>query len=79
MIIGLLICCNVTGGKRSWPELVGEIGQAAAVKIERENPNVRAIVVVEGTPTPTKEVKCDRVWVWIDPNGAVTRAPSVRY
>ncbi|PQQ17530.1 hypothetical protein Pyn_26181 [Prunus yedoensis var. nudiflora] len=72
-------CIPRVGVKRSWPELVGEIWEAAAVKIERENPNVRAIIVVEGTPTPTKDLKCARVWVWIDPNGVVTRAPSVRY
>ncbi|BFG42845.1 hypothetical protein CerSpe_291190 [Prunus speciosa] len=71
-------CIPRVGGKRSWPELVGEIGEAAAVKIERENPNVRAIIVVESTPSPTKDRKCDKVWVWIDTNGVVTRVPGVR-
>ncbi|PQP91651.1 hypothetical protein Pyn_25898 [Prunus yedoensis var. nudiflora] len=33
---------------RSWPELVGELGSCSR-KIERENPNVRAIIVVEST------------------------------
>lgn len=74
----MLQTCNVTEGKRSWPELVGEIGKAAAVKIERENPNVGAILVEEGTPSPTKDRKCDKVRVWIDQNGVVTRVPSVR-
>ncbi|XP_021806089.1 uncharacterized protein LOC110750124 [Prunus avium] len=71
-------CIPGVGGKRSWPELVGEIGEAAAVKIERENPNVRAIIVAESTPSPTKDRKCDKVWVWIDTNGVVTRVPGVR-
>ncbi|XP_021831396.1 uncharacterized protein LOC110771406 [Prunus avium] len=71
-------CIPRVGGKRSWPELIGEIGEAAAVKIERENPNVRAIIVVESTPSPTKDRNCDKVWVWIDTNGVVTRVPSVR-
>ncbi|KAI5315656.1 hypothetical protein L3X38_044832 [Prunus dulcis] len=71
-------CIPRVAGKRSWPELVGEIGEAAAVKIERENPNVRAIILVEGTPSPTKDLNCDKVWVWMDPKGVVTRVPRVR-
>ncbi|BBN68560.1 Serine protease inhibitor, potato inhibitor I-type family protein [Prunus dulcis] len=68
--------CPLQAGKRSWPELVGETGEAAAVKIERENPNVRAIILVEGTPSPTKDLNCDKVRVWIDQNGVVTRVPK---
>ncbi|CAL8178188.1 unnamed protein product [Prunus armeniaca] len=71
-------CIPRVEGKRSWPELVGQIGKSAAVKIERENPNVGAIIVEEGTPSPTKDRKCDKVRVWIDQNGVVTRVPSVR-
>ncbi|KAL6271501.1 hypothetical protein ACE6H2_028412 [Prunus campanulata] len=47
-------------------------------KIERENHNVRAIVILEGTPTTTtRDLRCDRVWVWVNRNGIVTDAPQV--
>ncbi|KAJ8650391.1 hypothetical protein MRB53_003414 [Persea americana] len=59
-------------GKRSWRELVGVKGQIAATTIERENPLVHAHVVLEGTVV-THDFRCDRVWVWVDSNGIVTR------
>ncbi|KAI8523006.1 hypothetical protein RHMOL_Rhmol13G0041100 [Rhododendron molle] len=37
-------------GKHEWPEVVGTRGEAAAAKIERENPDVHAIVLRDGTP-----------------------------
>ncbi|GAB2282290.1 hypothetical protein Dimus_016838 [Dionaea muscipula] len=63
-------------GKQVWPELVGESGAAAAAKIHRENRLVHPIVLPEGTPV-TKDFRCDRVWVWVDPRGIVIRAPRV--
>ncbi|KAF8394317.1 hypothetical protein HHK36_020524 [Tetracentron sinense] len=63
-------------GKNSWPELVGENGETAAAKIEKENHNVDAIVLLEGTPV-TKDFRCNRVWVWVDEKGNVTRAPRI--
>ncbi|GMH27972.1 hypothetical protein Nepgr_029815 [Nepenthes gracilis] len=49
-------------------------GPAAAAIIERENSNVHAIVLPEGTPV-TRDFRCDRVWVWIDRNGSVVSPP----
>ncbi|XVF21635.1 hypothetical protein REPUB_Repub12eG0107400 [Reevesia pubescens] len=63
-------------GKNSWPELVGKNGESAKTKIERENPNVGAIVLLDGTPV-TRDFRCDRVWVWVNENGRVVRAPTV--
>ncbi|XP_052170045.1 inhibitor of trypsin and hageman factor-like [Diospyros lotus] len=63
-------------GKKAWPELVGADGEAAAAAIERENPAVKAIVLPDGTPV-TKDFRCNRVWVWVDPNGVVLREPRV--
>ncbi|KAI5315835.1 hypothetical protein L3X38_045011 [Prunus dulcis] len=62
-------------GKKSWPEVVGQSGEDAAAKIERENHNVRAIVILEGSAT-TLDRRCDRVWVWVNRNGIVTKAPK---
>ncbi|KAL0419800.1 UNVERIFIED_CONTAM: Proteinase inhibitor [Sesamum radiatum] len=63
-------------GKNSWPELVGKKGDDAAVVIEKQNPNVNAIVLKDGTPVP-KDFRCDRVWVWVDDYGVVVRAPVI--
>ncbi|CAK7346455.1 unnamed protein product [Dovyalis caffra] len=63
-------------GKSSWPELARTNGEAAAATIERENRNVDAIVLREGTPV-TQDFRCDRVWVWVDDRGVVTQAPQI--
>ena len=63
-------------GKNSWPELVGANGQEAARTIEKENKNVDARVVREGTIVPL-DFRCDRVWVWVNDNNIVTRVPIV--
>lgn len=55
---------------------MGADGRAAVVKIERENGRVNAIVVRDGSPV-TLDFRCDRVWVWVNGNGRVTRAPRI--
>ncbi|PWA76143.1 inhibitor of trypsin and hageman factor [Artemisia annua] len=63
-------------GKSSWPELVGATGEGAAARIERENPHVDAIVLLDGSPT-TKDFRCNRVWVWVNSHGVVIRPPKI--
>ncbi|PWA64721.1 hypothetical protein CTI12_AA263550 [Artemisia annua] len=63
-------------GKSSWPELVGATGEAAATTIERENPLVDAIVILEGSPV-TFDFRCDRVWVVVDSCGIVIQPPTI--
>ncbi|PON31725.1 Proteinase inhibitor [Parasponia andersonii] len=63
-------------GKNSWPELVGTNGEDAAEQIEKENTNVDAIVVLEGTGVP-EDFRCNRVWVWVNSYGVVTQAPQI--
>ncbi|PON31726.1 Proteinase inhibitor [Trema orientale] len=63
-------------GKNSWPELVGVNGQEAARTIDKENKNVAARVVREGTFV-TQDFRCDRVWVWVNDYNIVTRVPHV--
>ncbi|WCJ22697.1 Proteinase inhibitor [Euphorbia peplus] len=62
-------------GKTSWPELVGKKGEEAAKTIEQENGSVRAIVLKDGTPVTT-DFRCDRVWVWVNDDKVVVRAPK---
>ncbi|KAL7160369.1 hypothetical protein ABFS83_01G090700 [Erythranthe nasuta] len=63
-------------GKRSWSELVGVPGNVAATTIERENRLVNAIIVPPGNSIIT-DFRCDRVWVFVNGNGNVTRVPSI--
>ncbi|CAK8572075.1 unnamed protein product [Lathyrus sativus] len=63
-------------GKRSWPELVGVDGKVAEGRIEKENPLVNAIIVLDGSFVPL-DFRCDRVWVWVDKHGIVTQIPKI--
>ncbi|KAH7837044.1 hypothetical protein Vadar_008874 [Vaccinium darrowii] len=63
-------------GKRAWPEVVGARGEAAAAKIEMENPDVHAIVLREGTPV-TRDFRCNRVRVFVNDHGVVVREPTI--
>ncbi|KAI3423278.1 uncharacterized protein J3R85_011247 [Psidium guajava] len=63
-------------GKDAWPELVGSNGDAAALKIESENPAVDAVVLREGTIVTT-DFRCDRVRVWVDGDRLVTQVPRI--
>ncbi|KAM5550241.1 hypothetical protein ABKV19_025319 [Rosa sericea] len=65
-------------GKGSWPELVGEHGEVAKGKIERENPNVTARIVVDGEMYVITDYDCFRVWVWVDKDdGTVVKTPII--
>lgn len=63
-------------GKKSWPELVGANGESAATVIERQNRNVDAIVVKDGTSV-IENFSCNRVWVWVNDCGVVIRTPVI--
>ncbi|GLT93226.1 hypothetical protein SLE2022_110270 [Rubroshorea leprosula] len=63
-------------GKSSWPELLGAKGEDAEATIERENPDVDAVVVLEGSVV-TADFLCTRVRVWVDTDGFVTRVPVI--
>lgn len=44
--------------------------------IERENSLVDAVIVLEGSIV-TDDFRCDRVRVWVDTEGIVTRVPII--
>ncbi|KAK9156107.1 hypothetical protein Sjap_003587 [Stephania japonica] len=50
-------------GKQAWPELLGARASVAVATIQRENRNVRPVVIQEGSFT-TPDIRCDRVRVW---------------
>ncbi|CAH1412307.1 unnamed protein product [Lactuca virosa] len=68
-------CSNIKG-KKSWPELVGTSGQAATIIIERQNVNVDAVIVEEGSSVST-DIRCDRVRIFVDDNHIVKEVPKV--
>lgn len=55
---------------------MGVHGEAAAAIIERENLNVKAGIVKEGTLVTT-DFRCDRVRVWVDSYGIVSMVPKI--
>lgn len=63
-------------GKDSWPELVGAKGTEAEATIESENHLVNAVIVKEGMFV-TADFRCDRVRVWVNKRGIVTRVPVI--
>ncbi|XP_031473017.1 inhibitor of trypsin and hageman factor-like [Nymphaea colorata] len=64
-------------GKSSWPELVGLYGQIAPLIIKAENPYVKeSFVIKEGTVVPL-DFRCDRVRVWVKPNGIIYKPPTI--
>ncbi|WZY79017.1 hypothetical protein YC2023_025401 [Brassica napus] len=59
---------------------MGTKGDYAASVIERENPEVTAAVIVVQTPVPFEyNIRCNRVWVWVDKkvDGTVVVVPIV--
>ncbi|KAF6175055.1 hypothetical protein GIB67_039603 [Kingdonia uniflora] len=62
--------------KASWPELLGVLGTVAEATIEHENNMLNAVLVKEGSKV-TMEYRCDRVRVWVDANGIVTKVPII--
>ncbi|OWF37053.1 Proteinase inhibitor [Mizuhopecten yessoensis] len=67
---------SICQGKDWWPELVGVSGEEAVKVIEKENSLVHAIIVLPGQPIITNFV-CSRVWVFVDDDGIVTKAPTI--
>ncbi|KAH0993848.1 hypothetical protein GBA52_005331 [Prunus armeniaca] len=63
-------------GKDTWPELLGAQGTDAEATIESENSLVDAQIVLEGTIV-TADFRCDRVRVWVNTDGIVTRVPII--
>ncbi|XP_056174432.1 glu S.griseus protease inhibitor-like [Syzygium oleosum] len=68
-------CCS-KGYKYSWPELVGYNGDSAKATIEKDNPLVTVYQIPEGAYRLT-DFCCNRVYLWVDGNGNVTRVPTV--
>ena len=57
---------------------MGAKGKKAEKQIKKENPNVDSIIFVrEGTDTVPNDFRCNRVFVWVNHCGIVTKAPII--
>ncbi|EOA14315.1 hypothetical protein CARUB_v10027484mg [Capsella rubella] len=63
-------------GKSSWPELIGTRGEYAKEVIERENPKMGAVIILDGTAVPEIFI-CSRVYVWVNDLGVVVQVPTI--
>lgn len=69
--------CRCDDGKTSWPELVGTPGTNAKAVIEKEVPCLTQVVVLpEGSPV-IKDLRLDRVWIFVDDKGDVVVIPKI--
>lgn len=64
------------GKKDKWPEHLGELGTDASVKIQEAFPNLRVSVLPEDAMV-TMDFRLDRVRVFVDSNGRVSKVPSL--
>ena len=76
-IICFYACLTFLLGKSSWPELVGVKGEVAEKKVKEENPSIKSTVIVAEGSFVTLEFRCDRVRVWVDEKGFVTKVPKI--
>ncbi|KAL1191317.1 Glu S.griseus protease inhibitor [Cardamine amara subsp. amara] len=61
-------------GKSSWPELMGTKGEYAKEVIERENPKMKAVIILQGTIMLAVIIPT-RVIVWVNDCGIVVVTP----
>ena len=62
--------------KRAWPELAGASAEAAAAAIRAERADVQPQAVPEDAMVTTDHRE-DRVRLWVDASGVVSRVPKV--
>ncbi|KAJ0638519.1 putative proteinase inhibitor I13, potato inhibitor I [Helianthus annuus] len=62
-------------GKNSWPELIGEKGEVAKAIIEKENPQVHAIIISKNHMI--SNIVSNRVWVVVNAEGLVIKTPVI--
>ena len=65
-----------TSVKTSWPELLGVPGVEAKSKILADNPKLDVIVLPVGSGI-TKDIRNDRVRVFVDCNEKVAQIPMI--
>ncbi|KAL0540043.1 hypothetical protein IC582_024271 [Cucumis melo] len=63
--------------KNQWPELVGIEATTAEYIIKKDNPKVENVVVLLAGSGTTKDIRFDRVWLFVNIHGIVVERPTV--
>ncbi|KAI3959424.1 hypothetical protein MKW98_019014 [Papaver atlanticum] len=63
--------------KTEWPELAGKLGDTAKETIEKENPDLREVVILLVGTVIDMAYMTDRVRVWVDESNTVVLVPKV--
>ncbi|KAK8677419.1 hypothetical protein V6N13_142957 [Hibiscus sabdariffa] len=67
---------RLLGHKFSWPELFGKKQAEAQATIQRDNPEVKVVILSPGRAR-LFDFCCNRVYLDVDGSGIVTKTPTV--
>ena len=68
---------HAADGPNSFPDLVGTDGASAVTQIRELRPDLSTVVTVREGSMVTQDVRRDRVRVFVDGDGVVSRTPRV--
>ena len=71
-----IVVMTVDDDKRKFPEYVGLSGEEVRTKLESERPTM-IIQIVNLGDMVTMDYREDRIRIWVDDNGIVTKPPKV--
>ncbi|XP_031473454.2 glu S.griseus protease inhibitor-like isoform X1 [Nymphaea colorata] len=77
LLSGSSMAADFCQGKQSWPELVGQAGEVAEPVIKGQNPFVKDVIIVRNDTKLIENFRCDRVWIFTNPDGTISRIPTV--
>ena len=60
-----------------WPEVVGLTGENAAEAIQKSRPDLRQVTVIPEGSMVTRDMRFDRVRVFVNDDGKVVTTPRV--
>eukprot|EP00980_Cylindrotheca_fusiformis_P031300 scaffold26137_cov152-Cylindrotheca_fusiformis.AAC.1 len=66
----------MTTSRSEFPEVIGMTGDEAKATLEQEFPSMTIQVLPHGSMA-TMDFREDRIRIWLDENGSVSKAPRV--
>ena len=68
---------NLDGKTAVWPSLVGQSGEAAAEAIRAERPDLGIVATIPENAMVTRDMRFDRVRIFVNGEGNVIKPPRV--
>jgi len=68
---------NLEGKVAVWPDVVGEDGEAACAEIRSQRPDLKIVAAIPENAPVTRDMRFDRVRVFVDEEGKVVKPPRV--